>query len=213
MRISLLAAACAAVLVTALPAAQAQEIPCENGPCVRARRPGTHFLVELNGGGSLMRDGGYAVEGLFGAGGKLPWLPLRFYFLTELAHSTNLQNGRSWVGNRTFRDERAFTDIAAGLRVYAPIWGPLRLYADALIGGSHQSATLEREGITSRQVSAWSFHSQVSAGLQFRLLYHLSLGLRAKVVLTPEDPYGLLAMVGEEAPLRTTLTAGLTWHF
>lgn len=204
----------AALLLVVTPAsAFAQEIPCEHGACVKKSRPGTHFIVELNGGGTLLRDGGFSVEGLIGAGGKVPFLPLRLYVISEFAYSTSHGSGLVASMPLAYRDERDYRDIALGLRLYLPLFSGLRLFADVLGGASHQAVVLEREELPVRRVTGWSPHAHVAAGLQYRLFYHLSLGVRAKVVLSDPDPAGLYAAVGTEAPIRTSLTAGLTWHF
>jgi len=201
------------VLSFAPATALAQEIPCREGPCVRKARPGTHFLAEINGGGTLLRDGGFAVDGLLGVGGKVPWLPLRLYAVGEFAYSTSYGHGRAGKTGLLFRDERDYRDLAAGLRLYVPLFAVLRLFGDALVGGSHQSVWLERDELPLREVSGWNMHAHVAAGLQYRLLYHMSIGVRAKVALTDPDLAGLHAAVGQRVPLRTSLTAGLTWHF
>lgn len=201
------------VLVTTPGLAAAQEIPCSRGPCVKARRPGTHFLVELNGGGTVYDGGGFAMEGLIGVGGK-PWnIPLRFYLISEFAYNTSTDAGEMPGVPLGYRDERAFRDISLGLRIYLPLIPRLRLYSDVLGGGSHQSVTLKRDELPTRIASGWSPLAHVALGLQYRLLYHLSLGLRSKVVLTSDDLAGLHAATGTSPPVRATITGGLTWHF
>lgn len=194
-------------------AAGAQEIPCERGPCVKPRPPGTHFLVELHGGGSLNRDGGLAVDGLVGVGGKLRWLPLRFYLITEFAYSTLTEEGQIQSLPLMFRDERSFRDLALGLRTYVPLWRNLRFFVDLMGGATLQAASLERDTLMSRSASGWIPLALGAAGLQVRLFHHLSLGVRAKMVFTRDDLAGLHAAVGRDTPLRAALTAGLTWHF
>ena len=194
-------------------AAKAQEIPCKDGPCVRKRRPGTHFIAELNGGGSLNRDGGLALDALVGAGGKLPGFPPRFYFVAEFSYNTSTESGRLTSVPGNYRDERDYKDITFGLRTYLPIWGPVRVFADLLGGASNQSVILERDHHVTRQASDWSGLLAVGAGFQFRLMHHLSIGLRTKVVLTPHDVGGLHQATGSNAPYRTSLTGGVTWHF
>lgn len=202
-----------AALVTTPGLAEAQEIPCSQGPCLRVQRPGTHFLIELNGGGTVYDGGGMAMEGVMGVGGKLWSLPMRFYLVTEFAYNTSTDSGDVGGAPLGYRDERSFRDVALGLRVYMPIYGRLRLFGDIMGGGSHQTITLERDELPTRVASGWSPLAHLAAGVQFRLLYHLSLGARAKVVLTSDDLAGLHAAVGKAAPTRATVTAGLTWHF
>jgi hypothetical protein len=201
-------------LILALPlAAAAQEIPCGEGPCIKLRPPGTHFLVEVNGGGTLFNDGGLAVEGLVGVGGKLRGFPPRFYLIAEFDYSTNAHSGELGWAPGGYNDERDFRDVVGGLRIYVPIWGGLRWFVDGVGGGSYQVASLSRDQLPLREVRAWVPLVAVATGLQWRLFHHMAVGLRSKFVLNREDPGGLYAMVGEEPPLRTTLTLGLTWHF
>lgn len=193
--------------------AAAQEIPCKAGACLKKKRRGTHFIAEINGGGTLQRDGGFAVEGLFGAGGKVPLLPLRAYLIGELAYSTSYGGGIQSHTPLEYTDARHYRDLSVGLRLYLPVWAGLRLFADVQGGASHQTVTLERVDFPLRTVSGWNPHFQVAAGLQYRLLHHLSVGVRARMAFTDTDVAGLYAAVGEQVPLRTSLTAGITWHF
>ena len=200
--------------LVALPAsAAAQEIPCEQGPCVKARPPGTHFIVELNGGGTVYDGGGFAMEGIVGVGGRLWKLPLRFYLVSEFAFNTSTDAGTVASVPLGYRDERAFRDLAVGLRIYVPVFTRMRIFSDIMGGGSHQTVTLNRDELPTRVASGWSPLAHVAVGFQYRVLYHLSLGFRTKVVLTSDDLAGLHAAVGNSAPVRTTITGGLTWHF
>lgn len=203
----------AAALMALSGSALAQEIPCSKGPCVKASRPGTHFIVELNGGGTVYDGGGFAMEGILGVGGRLWQLPLRFYLLSEFAFNTSTESGTMSSVPLGYRDERAFRDLAVGLRIYVPVFTRMRIFGDIMGGGSHQTVTLKRDELPLRVASGWSGLSHVAVGFQYRVLYHLSLGFRTKVVLTSDDLAGLHAAVGNSSPVRTTITGGLTWHF
>jgi len=195
-------------------AANAQEIPCSAGPCVKPPQPGTHFIAELNGGGSFAGSAGPTVGGVVGVGGKLRGFPLRFYLIAELAYSSVAQNGTLSSGALDFHEERSYRDLALGLRVYAPVYGPLRLFVDAMGGGSHVAALVERDGLTALSSRNWTGMGLLAAGLQLRLFHHLAIGLRAKVVLAGGDALdGLREVLSVETPTRTSATAGLTWHF
>ena len=210
MKISCVAlAAIAGVMCASV--AEAQEIPCGEGACLKKRRRGTHFIAEINGGGTVQRDGGFAVGGLLGVGGKVPLLPLRAYLIGEFDYSTS--HGSGVRAPLEYSDVRHYRDLTLGLRLYLPIWAGLRLFADVQGGGSHQAVALEREDLPPRLVSGWTPHFQLAGGAQYRLMHHLSLGLRARVVFTDPDMAGLYALVGEPVPYRTSLTAGITWHF
>lgn len=200
--------------VLGAPAVKAQEIPCTAGPCVRPPQPGTHFIAELNGGGSFAGGAGPAVGGVVGVGGKLRGFPLPFYLIGELAYSSAAQDGALQSGSVDFHEERSYRDLALGLRVYIPVYGPLRLFVDAMGGGSHVAALVERDNLTALSSSHWAGMGLLATGLQLRLFHHLSVGLRAKVVLAGGDALdGLREVLRIETPTRTSATAGLTWHF
>ncbi|MCA9667214.1 MAG: hypothetical protein KC503_16560 [Myxococcales bacterium] len=200
-----------AFLLAAAPAS-AQEIPCQNGPCVKRHRRGTHFIAELSGGATTYGHGGLALEGIFGIGGKLRGFPPRFYLIAELGYSSNTISGAAPQTGASFRDERTYRDLAAGLRIYLPIFGPIRLFGDALIGASHISASLSRDGHDLDVATGWQTLVAVGGGLQVRIFHHLSLGARFKAVVTGDDVAGLRALSGT-SPTRLSATAGVTWHF
>jgi hypothetical protein len=93
------------------------------------------------------------------------------------------------------------------------VWGPIRFFADVLGGGSHIIATLERDGLPTQTVRGWLPLGAAAAGIQVRLLHHLSLGFRAKMVFTDDELGGLRTLVGSASPVRTSVALGLTCHF
>jgi hypothetical protein len=200
-----------------LPAgAGAQEIPCHDGPCVARRQPrddGTHFVAEVNGGGTVLGGRGLMVGGLFGVGGKLRALPFRFYLVGEFAYSGSTDEGLSPSLGISFRDERSRRDIDFGLRIYVPIWGPLRLFGDILGGATYVSASLQRDGLPTVQSSTWGGLAVAAVGLQVRVLRNLSFGARARFTLTGEEPDGLRATMMAESHKPITFMAAMTWHF
>jgi len=204
----------AILLLVALPAvAAAQEIPCARGPCMRPDRPGTHFLAEVNGGGTLGGNLGLAVEGVVGVGGKFRGFPLRFYLVTEVAYASTSQDGALAGPSLGFSEERSYRDLALGLRTYVPIFGPVRLFLDLMGGGSHVAATLERDNLYTLSASDWFGMGQFAGGIQLRVLHHLSVGMRYKLVLTDDPLSNMRQVVGIPTPLRSSVTMGLTWHF
>jgi hypothetical protein len=201
------------IVVLALEAiAAAQEIPCTEGPCLRPRAVGTHFLAEINGGSGLNGRGGLVIGGVLGVGGQLRRVPLPLYLVSEFSYSASSQEGSGPTPRSAFRDERSYRDLALGLRVYVPIVGPLRLFADLLGGTSHASATLEREAwITPISATGWSGLAMMAIGLQMRLFYPLSLGVRARVVFTGDALEEL--PVATASPIRASFLASMVWHF
>jgi len=193
---------------------RAQEIPCDSGPCMKPQRRGTHFLAEINGGGALMGDGGLAIGGIVGVGGKLRGFPLRFYLVSEFAYSSASDSGHLPGVNLGVDQERSYRDIGMGLRIYVPVYGPLRLLLDAMGGASYAAGTFHREGLATLSAGDWRPLALTAAGVQFRLFHHLSIGARAKFIFTSDGMEELRAISGDaESGVRTTVTAGLTWHF
>jgi len=204
----------AALAVTLLgQTATAQEIPCSRGPCMQPDRRGTHFLVEINGGGSISGNVGLAVGGVVGIGGKLRGFPLRFYLVGEVAYASGAQDGMLPGASLDFREERTYRDLALGLRTYVPVFGPLSLFVDLMGGGSYVSATLQQEGQSTLASQDWSALGLLAAGVQVRLFHHLSVGIRGKVVLGDDGLSRMREVVGVASPTRASVTAGLTWHF
>lgn len=192
---------------------QAQEIPCRDGPCLQKKRKGTRFLIELGGGGNFQGSGGMALGGLFGVGGKFRGFPLAFYGFAEFDYSQENSKGNVPLLATTYTNERSYRDLGLGLRIYAPIYGPLRIFADVIFGGTHIEADLQRANMTPLSASGWHPQFQLAAGLQLRLLRHFSVSVRAKINLVEQDLAGLYASVREEAPYRTMGTLNLGWHF
>lgn len=207
-----------ALLLAALPlliasTAIAQEVPCAGGPCVERRAASTHFLIELNGGGSPFGARGPVFGGIFGVGGSLRAIPfLRFYLVSELAYAQSAESGESPSLQTSFRDERTHRDLAAGLRIYLA-FGVLRLFTDVMGGGSYLDGSIERPGLPLRSASGWSPLATVSTGLQVRFIRQLAVGLRVRFVLTGDELDGLRTAMGSESKRPVALTAGLTWHF
>lgn len=196
--------------------ASAQEIPCEAGPCLQRlpRHRPTHFIAELDGGSSTYGSGGLALGVVLGVGGKLRGFPPIFYLIGELSYNTSAESSSSGLAGGGYRDDRAFRDVAVGLRVYLPIWGPIRLFSDAGVGGSYVTANIERQGLPMVSADGWMPIFQLGGGLQVRLFHHLSVGMRFKAVFGSDESVGALhQLVGDALPLRHMATANLTWHF
>jgi hypothetical protein len=205
------------ILVSMLPLlaarGEAQVIPCSGGPCLRPRAAGTHFLVEVSGGGTLIGGRGPAVGGMLGVGGALRGLPLRFYLVGELAYLSSTESGASSLIPDGFRDARSQRDLALGLRVYLPIYGGLRLFADALGGGSYHAGSIEGPGLPTRSSSGWAPLGVFATGLQVRFIQQLAVGLRVRFTLSRDELDGLREAMGDAATRPVSFMAGLTWHF
>jgi hypothetical protein len=170
-------------------------------------------LAELDAGALLSGDGGPAVRGAFGAGAKFKHFPVRFYLLWAIGASayvaTPAPGASVWSGN----EQGSFYDVALGPRLYLPIIGPLRVFVEGLFGASRASGTYEAEGMPAVHAYEWLALAQLSAGLQWRVLYELSWGVRAGLAFTESGLTGVARMAGAHDAARPSLMAGVTWHF
>jgi len=195
-------------------AALAQEIPCENGPCLtKAKKKGTRFLIEVGGGGTFQGNGGLALGGIFGIGGKFRGFPLAFYGFAEFNYSQENGNGLVPLLATNYTHDRSYRDLGLGLRIYAPIYGPLRVFADFVFGATHIEADLQRDSMLPVNASGWAGQVQFAAGLQLRLLRNFSVSVRGKINVLENDLAGLYGAVRKEPPYRTMGTLNLGWHF
>jgi hypothetical protein len=178
-----------------------------------ARGPGSHFLAELDAGACLSGDAGPAASIAIGAGGKFRGFPARFYLLGRFERSeysaTSPAAISPWPGSET----GDFSDLAFGPRVYLPIVGPLRWFADGLIGASWVSGAYVERGLAPLSAEQWLALAAVSTGLQLRVSYALSVGARVEFAFNPSGLVGVERSAGLHDPVRTTITGGVTWHF
>lgn len=171
---------------------------------------GTHFIAEAEGGASLFGSGGPAVGALLGFGGKLPGYPPRLYVFAEAMYANGTDAASLDSGVLTRRQDDLF-DLGVGLRVYLPVWGPVRIFADAGFGRTHVSVLTESNGTLERS-EGWVSLFQVGFGPQVRVLDELSVGARMRFAFNePLEP------TGPERPQTRTehslLVATLTAHF
>ncbi|HEY3358614.1 MAG TPA: hypothetical protein VGQ83_35530 [Polyangia bacterium] len=199
-----------ALLLTALLLAAAPARAEQRPTVAAARDPGTHFILQATAG--LTVDGGAApVYGaVFGVGGRPARSPLRLYALFEVAGATTDAAGVTPTGAYGATLRRV--DIAAGLRFLLPVSGPLRIYADLLVGGTTYQASLERQGLDPRSSENGTALVDVAAGLDLRLVRNCSLGLRFKQHLLDPTP-AWLAGLGAAPARSSDLSAAITLHF
>lgn len=201
------------VVVSGPPAAPEQDDDCAD--CEPERpRPGTHFIAEANGGTTGFGSGGPVFGGLLGAGGKLPRFPPRFYVIGELSQRWSSERGRL-DGGIAYEDERQLTDLGVGLRIYLPVWGPVRVFGDAQLGRSYATASYRSDTAPrSTRDAGWINMAQVSVGPQVRILHHVSVGARARYTINEE-----LVLDSSDGPARraggnrASFTGTLTAHF
>ena len=178
-----------------------------------AKRPGTHFLAELDGGAVLTGNGGPAARVAFGAGAKLKRFPARFYLLGQFAASSYQADAPSELSPWSGVEEGSFDDLALGPRVYLPIVGPLRFFVEGMFGATLASGSYVEAGLLPLEGDQWVALALVSTGVQLRLLHELSIGLRAGFAFNATGLTGIARVAGIHDDVRPTLTGGVTWHF
>ncbi len=184
------------------------ERPAEQPPAVDA---GTHFLFEIGLGASFGGGLGFAGDAIFGWGGRPFGMPLRFYVFAEAAHLSNEASGPMAGGS--YQNGRRYLDLALGLRTYVPIYGALRIFADASIGAAYNTAQLERTGFGPLETDGWYAAVGVGGGLQLRLFPGLSVGARIRVLFTDDglSPTRAALHIDDSTPFD--LTGTVAWHF
>lgn len=198
------------VLLSLMYAAAAPALACRGKKQCRNRRPGTHFLAELNVGGDLSGD--LSAGGVIGIGGKMRNFPPRFYLVGEFTYSTSTLEGTLPDLPLRFSEEMSYRDLAFGLRVYLPVARRLRLFLDIMGGGTNIVGMFRRDDLSPLAVDTWSPLALGAVGLQARLLYNISVGVRARITFT-EDSVEVRDLRGGSSERRLTMTGGLTWHF
>ncbi|MBW2733313.1 MAG: hypothetical protein JRH20_13065 [Deltaproteobacteria bacterium] len=190
--------------------------PCEPPCTIIPAPPPTHFIAELNGGSTTFGGGGPIFSALLGAGGKLRGFPPIFYLIGEATYAASQESGGIPTTGVGYRDERNAWDLLWGPRIYLPIFGPVRLFGEVLIGASHVTAHFSRDGQPTVAADDWLLLTRLGVGLQVRLFHYLSVGGRfqASVAQRGLDAYrSALDSAGVSPSMRTTATATVTWHF
>ncbi|MEM9071564.1 MAG: hypothetical protein AAGE52_23860 [Myxococcota bacterium] len=188
-----------------------QQTPPEELNEEPATPKGTYFLAELYAGLNFHEGLGGAGHLLVGAGGRRAGGFLRFYLVGGLGVTTVAQDFRLG-GVLQAREERRALDLMIGLRIYAPVFGPFRIFVEALTGGAYVGSNLLRSG-DRWQGSDWSPLGHFAFGLQVRVLHQLSLGLRFGYRITRDPLQEFREGAGLGRGRTASMTAGATWHF
>jgi len=179
-------------------------------PAPSGAPPGTHSLLELNAGATLGGRPAEAGSALFGMGGKPVGFPWRFYFITEIGQA-HIQDAGT-LSSGMFEADRRYWNVAAGLRIYIPVWGPVRIFGDATLGGAYVLSSLLRRDLDPLEADDWYVMGAVAAGVQARVLHHLSIGVRGKLFFADDGLSDLRDRLDIAGGIPATVTAGLTWH-
>ena len=186
-------------------------------PPPRMPNGGTHFLAELAAGPSLNAGTlGFSTLTRFGAGGRLPNFPLRFYLLGELGFTSHSQQWEQ--GRGVFSERGSLWQLALGVRMYAPLAAGFRLFLEGFGGTSLAQGEVETELGTQLNASAWEATASLGAGLQLRVSRAVSVGGQLRVTFTGDPLADELTSVGISSDRRATpfpvsFLFGGAWHF
>ncbi len=187
-------------LLSPLTVAHAQERPTPRG---------THFMLEGGVGASLSSAPRPVFDVSAGVGARLYRTPLRGYLITQLGYlQSQRDESRAWPEER--RQDLA---LGAGVRLYVSLPDRLRLHLDVLGGSGWVRSELVRRGSSVSTEEGWFPQLTLSPGLQYRLFRELSVGVRAKWIVskTGLDAAREAAAVARRHPWSAL--AGVTWHF
>lgn len=176
-------------------------------------RSSRHFIAEASGGLMLSPGMGGTSHLLIGAGGRRRGGFLRFYAIGGLSHSSLVRH--EWVsrGSR-YESSSHQLDVTMGLRIYVPLFGPLRLFTDVLGGGSHVWSSVQGETFGDRAARGWRRVFSWAIGLQVRVTRDLSVGGRLALRVAGDPLEDLREHLGDEE-LEKALSLGgtVSWHF
>jgi len=177
------------------------------------RDRGTHFVAELDGGALLSGDAGPALRAALGVGAKWKGFPLRFYLIGQLGVSSYTADAPPLLAAPASSEQGTFVDLALGPRVVVPIYGPVLAYVEAVGGTSLASASHIEPGRARLQAREWLGLFQLAAGVHWRVLYSLSLGVRFSVAWNESGLPGVARYAGVHDAARLSIGGGVTWHF
>lgn len=175
----------------------------------RAAPPGTHFILEGAVGASLSSAPRPVLDLSAGVGGRFYRTPVRAYLLTQLGY---LQSQRE--ESRAFPEERRRDlSLSTGLRLYVSLPDRLRLHVDVLGGSGWVRSELRRADGSVLTEQGWFPQLTVSPGLQYRIYRELSVGVRAKWLVSKTSLDAVRDAAGVERRHPWSALVGITWHF
>ena len=193
----------------------AQEAPPEV-PAARRGRPGTHFIAEPFAGMHVQGAGNFAWGGFLGYGGKPPGTPLIFYAVAGFMRSGDSRLTSVQGSNDRNSLDLRMTDVDAGLRVYVPLIGPLRLTTEVMLGATLADASLRNPTVGLTQQNHADPHIMLGAGPQLRILHELSVGVLARTILADTGEIksdGALSAWKSDLGRRTVIAGTLSFHW
>lgn len=186
------------------------------------KRPGTHFLIEVQNGVAIPGDPvfgdlGYSLRATFGAGGKIPGLPPRLYALAGVRSA--FAEGAGVVDFQRTTLESSLVGGDFGVRLLVPIAGSFRLYADLLAVYLRRDTDLTVNAVEHYAVRDATWAMALGLGGQLRFVRWLSVGLHWDLLFErpPEDTLfvrNLMGLDGRNAwSTSHTVSLGVTVHF
>lgn len=175
----------------------------------RATPRGTHFILEGGVGATLSSSPRPVFDVSAGVGGRFYRTPLRGYLLAQLGY---LQSERE--ESSAFPEERRQDlSLAAGLRLYVSLPDRLRLHVDVLGGSGWVRSELQRSAGSVLTEQGWFPQLTLSPGLQYRIYRELSVGVRAKWLVSRTGIDAVRDAAGAERRHPWSALVGCTWHF
>lgn len=188
-----------------------------------AAQAGNHLLLELDGAastpvglGAEVETGG-AIGGTFGVGGRFRGHAPAYYLVVRSGWGADAVVGPGRLG--AARLERGVFELGAGGRVYIPLTQRLRLHIEGLVGRTWLDEQVTRDGHRAFDAVDERFTLFGGAGLQLRVLPHLSVGARADISWMPGTGDPNLAHIAAGLPAeddgqgRVRLGLMTTFHF
>lgn len=181
-----------------------------------------HFILEGDLGAGVpmgvdaATEAGGTYGGTFGFGGRIPGQSPAYYLVGRVGRAGFGFRGPERYGSAAV--EMRQTELSAGGRVYLPINNRLRLSLQLTLGGTFDSATVDRNGHDGFDYEDEQFTVFTDAGLQYRLSNHLSLGIGGGLSWLPHrgdrPSAGAIAAGVDESPVgRARLGVTTTFHF
>ena len=199
------AALAAAALLTSTPA--------------EAKARATYVEIDMNLGMTTppYQDMGLALSygGMIGIGGKLKFLPPRFYFMAGVLHQSFRAEGTHALTGESYTARQSLLDLSLGLRIVIPVYKGLRIYCDLMAIAAHQMSEVRRDAIGKKTSSGWLPGGLAALGVQYRWHRNASTGIRLEGTFYGPLDSAAMKMVGLEPEHNAKLVLALVqaWYF
>ena len=156
-------------------------------PRAAAGAPGTFVIAEAQAGyafGGAFGEvpGGPGVRFTLGGGGRVAGSRVRLYGIASLSFAE--LRGAAVEPTRRVATDRRWTAWSLGVRVLAPVWRRLRLLGELSVGQVEvESRAIVNDGAEFYAARGDALVVEAGVGLQYRVMLHLSLGVRADLAV------------------------------